>query len=129
MNAPATGARVLVLEDEAIIALDIEGILTDAGLAVLATLASCANALEWLDGNDADVALLDMHLLDGSCEPVARRLAEKGIPFVVFSGDSETDETLDPIFRTGIWLEKPAPADRIVAAVRAALVDGVKRVE
>lgn len=128
MEAPQ-GARVLVLEDEAIIAIDVENILTDAGLSVAGTLGSCADALKWLDANDAEVALLDMHLLDGSCEPVARRLAEKGIPFVVFSGDSETDETLDHIFRTGIWLEKPAPADRIVAAVRAALVDGVKRVE
>lgn len=129
MNAPNKGARVLVLEDEAIIALDVEGILTDAGFEVAATLATCADALEWLDQNVAHIALLDMHLLDGSCEPVARRLADKAIPFVVFSGGSETDETMDPIFRTGIWLEKPAPADRIVAAVRAALVDGVKRVE
>jgi DNA-binding response OmpR family regulator len=79
MKAPQ-GARVLVLEDEAIIAIDVENILTDAGLAVAATLGSCADALKWLDANDAEVALLDMHLLDGSCEPVARRLAEKGIP-------------------------------------------------
>jgi DNA-binding response OmpR family regulator len=96
---------------------------------VAATLGSCADALNWLDTNEAEVARLDMHLLDGSCEPVARRVAEKGIPFVVFSGDSETDETLDPILRTGIWLEKLAPADRIVAAVRAALVDRVQSVE
>lgn len=89
MEAPQ-GARVLVLEDEAIIAIDVENILTDAGLSVAGTLGSCADALKWLDANDAEVALLDMHLLDGSCEPVARRLAEKGIPFVVFSGDSET---------------------------------------
>jgi DNA-binding NtrC family response regulator len=115
---------VLVLEDEVIIALDIEGILTDAGLAVPATLPSCADALEWLDGNDADVALLDMHVLDGSCERVALTLVERCIPFVVFSGGTETDENLDPVFAKGSWLEKPASADRIVAAVRAALADG-----
>lgn len=84
MEAPQ-GARVVVLEDEAIIAIDVENILTDAGLSVAGTLGSCADALRWLDANDAEVALLDMHLFDGSCEPVSRRLAEKGIPFVVFS--------------------------------------------
>lgn len=98
------------------IAIDVENILTDAGLSVAGD-----------DANDAEVALLDIHLLDSSCEPVARRL-EKGIRFVVFSGESKSDESLDPIFRTGMWLVKPAPADRMVAAVRAALVDGVKRV-
>jgi DNA-binding response OmpR family regulator len=77
--------------------------------------------MRWLEANDADVALLDVHLLDGSCAPVARRLTEKGIPFVVFSGSSPNEEALDPAFAAGAWLEKPASADRIVAAVRGAL--------
>jgi DNA-binding response OmpR family regulator len=121
MDAPLKGARVLVLEDEAIIAMDIEGILTDAGFKVAATLATGADALEWLGRNVADIALLDMHLLDGSCEPVARRLADMAIPFVVFSGGSATDETVDPIFARGHWLEKPAPSSRIVEVIFAAL--------
>jgi len=117
MNAPAQGTRVLVLEDEAIIAMDVEGTLMDAGMVVAATLARCSDALEWLETNQADIALLDMHLLDGSCEPVARRLAEMAIPFVVFSGGDENDETLDPVFAQGSFLAKPAPADMIVAAI------------
>ncbi|WP_082767141.1 response regulator [Bosea sp. PAMC 26642] len=121
MSTPTGGKSVLVLEDETIIAMDLEGILTDAGLVVKATLATCAAALEWLGTYHADVALLDMHLLDGSCEPVAKRLVELGIPFVIFSGGSDTDETLDPIFANGIWLEKPAPGQRIVTAVSEAL--------
>ncbi len=68
--------RVLVLEDEAIIALDIEGILTDAGLDVAATLSSCAGAVEWLTANRPDVAILDIDLQDGSCEHVAQRLLD-----------------------------------------------------
>jgi len=59
MEAPQ-GARVLVLEDEAIIAFDVENIRTDAGLSVAGTFGSCADALKWLDANDAEVALLDM---------------------------------------------------------------------
>lgn len=121
METTVSRPRVLVLEDEAIIAVDIEGILTDAGLAVAGTIPTCAEALEWLAINTADVALLDLHLLDGSCEPVARRLVDQRIPFVVFSGGDEGDATLDPIFASGAWLDKPAPPDRIVAAVRGAL--------
>lgn len=121
MEAPIKGIRVLVLEDEAIIALDVEGILTDAGFEVSATLATCADALEWLNHDVADVALLDMHLLDGTCEPVARRLADMAIPFIVFSGGSATDETIDPIFAQGHWLEKPAPSNRIVEVILTAL--------
>lgn len=118
MNAPAQATRVLVLEDEAIIAMDVEGTLMDAGMVVAATLARCSDALEWLEDNKADIALLDMHLLDGSCEPVARRLAEIAIPFVVFSGGDENAENIDPAFAHGTFLSKPAPADRIVTAVR-----------
>jgi DNA-binding response OmpR family regulator len=121
MDASANEPRVLVLEDEAIIALDLENILSDAGMTVAGTLRSCADAQTWLETNAADVALLDMHLLDGSCEPVAKLLVEKGIPIVVFSGGSEGDETLDPVFAAGTWLEKPALGEKIVAAVRAAL--------
>lgn len=121
MNTPATWTRVLVLEDEAIIAMDVEGTLIDAGMIVSATLARCSDALEWLETNQADIALLDMHLLDGSCAPVARRLAEMAIPFVVFSGGAENDENMDPVLSKGSFLAKPSPADRIVTAIVDAL--------
>ena len=67
MTARVQCTRVLVLEDEPIIALDIEGILCDAGLEVAATLSTCAAAMEWLKANTVDVALLDIDLPDGSC--------------------------------------------------------------
>ena len=121
MQSPADRPQVLVVEDEAIIAMDLEGILTDAGLAVPATLPSCAAALEWLDVHLPDVALVDMHLLDGSCEPVAKRLVERGIPFVVFSASTEREQPSDPVFQSAAWLEKPAPRERIVAAIMAAV--------
>ncbi len=104
------------------IAIDVEGILTDAGCDVMATLPTCAGALDWLVANRADVALIDLDLLDGPSDLVARRLNDLGIPFVVFSGSSQKNETIDSVFLTGGWLEKPSPADRIVAAVRQAVL-------
>lgn len=82
---------------------------------------SCAQAMRWLEANDADVTLLNVHLLDGSCAPVARLLTEKGFPFGVFSGSSPNEEAMDPAFAAGAWLEKPVSADRIVATLRGAL--------
>ncbi|MDP3320668.1 MAG: response regulator [Bosea sp. (in: a-proteobacteria)] len=114
--------KVLVLEDEPIIALDIEGILTDAGLDVTATLASCAGALEWLKANRPDVAILDIDLQDGSCELVAQRLLDLGVPLVIFSGSDPTESTIDPVFLKGAWRGKPAPSEKIVEAVRAQLL-------
>ncbi|KPF65698.1 hypothetical protein IP69_17305 [Bosea sp. AAP35] len=122
MDGPTGGPRVLILEDEAIIAMDVEGILTDAGFDVMATVASCAAAMDWLVADRVDVALLDLDLLDGSSDLVARRLNDLGIPFVVFSGSSQKNETIHPVFLTGGWLEKPSPAERIVAAVRQAVL-------
>ena len=116
--------KVLILEDEPIIALDVDGILTDAGFEVAGILSTCAAAMEWLEANRADVALIDIDLHDGSCEHVAQRLHELGIPFVVFSGSEPTEGTIDAVFLKGGWLEKPAPGSRIVSSVKTALDAG-----
>ncbi|KRE00641.1 hypothetical protein ASE63_26310 [Bosea sp. Root381] len=118
MQAP-TGTRILVLEDEAIIALDLEGILSDAGFEIAANIPTCAAALEWLEANNADGAILDLTLLDGPCDEVARRLVAANIPFLVFSGSSPESGVVDPALLMGSWLGKPAPSRRIVAAVLA----------
>ena len=121
MISRGSAPQVLVLEDEPIIALNIEGILRDEGFDIAASLATCASAIEWLMTHYADVALLDVDLQDGSCELVAQRLLDLGIPFVVFSGSNPGEETIDPVFLKGAWLAKPAASPRIVEAVRAQL--------
>jgi DNA-binding response OmpR family regulator len=110
--------RVLVLEDEPIVAMDIEATLSDAGFTVPPVIPSIADALKWLDANVPDVVILDIHLQDGSCADVVRRLVEKEVPFVVFTGSGPDEENVDPVFKTGLWIEKPAPAEQIVAVVR-----------
>src|SRR3954453_18820244 len=72
---PLEGRRVLVVEDEYIVALDLEGMLLGLGCEVLGPVASIAQAQ----------ALLDLNLLDGLALPVAERLAGMGVPFVVCS--------------------------------------------
>jgi len=116
--------RVLILEDEPIIALDVEAILVDDGFKVAAILSTCAGALDWLKANRADVALIDIDLRDGTCEQVAQCLYDLGIPFVVFSGSEPSEDTTDPVFLKGGWLEKPARGPRIVASLSDALPSG-----
>ena len=122
MQAPTPGTRVLVLEDEAIIALDLEGTLLDAGFEIAGNIPTCAAALKWLQAHSADVAILDVNLLDGSCNEVAQCLVAAGIPFLVFSGSVPDSDVLDPALLMGGWLGKPAPSENIVAAVIAQLV-------
>jgi DNA-binding response OmpR family regulator len=110
--------RVLVLEDEPIVAMDIEATLSDAGFTVPAVIPSVADALKWLDDNAPDVVVLDIHLQDGVCVNVVRRLVEKAVPFVVFTGSNPDQGDVDPVFRAGLWIEKPAPAERIVAVIQ-----------
>ncbi|MER9355619.1 response regulator [Mesorhizobium sp. M0514] len=110
---------VVVLEDEALIALDVEQSLCDAGFNVLAVLSSCSEALEWLQSNSPDVAVLDVELNDGNCEAVARLLHERNIPFVVHSGSAFDGSYYDPIFQNGTWVSKPAGDGDVTNAVAA----------
>jgi CheY-like chemotaxis protein len=109
---------VLVVEDEPLIALDIEEMLTSAGCTVAAILDTCEAAEVWLASNSPDVAILDIQLKDGTCESVARTLHERSIPFVVHSGSEQSDDVLHPIFREGSWVAKPASQDELAEALR-----------
>ncbi|MER9493982.1 response regulator [Mesorhizobium sp. M0320] len=110
---------VVVLEDEPLIALDVEDTLCDAGFNVLAVLPSCSQALEWLQSNSPDVAVLDIELNDGSCEDIARLLYERDIPFVVHSGSVFDPRYYAPIFQKGTWVSKPAADGDVTNAVAA----------
>ncbi|MER9205220.1 response regulator [Mesorhizobium sp. M0771] len=114
-----SAVSVVVLEDEALIALDVEQSLCDAGFNVLAVLSSCSEALEWLQSNSPDVAVLDIELNDGKCETVARVLHERNIPFVVHSGSEFDPSYCDPIFQKGAWVSKPAGEGDVSNAVAA----------
>lgn len=77
---------VLVVENEFLIALDLEQLLERHGWRVLGPAASVAEALRLLDGEVPDVALLDITLKDGeTVVPVAEALRARAVPFVLAS--------------------------------------------
>ena len=77
------GARVLVAEAEAVIALDLEATLRRFGCAVLGPVASVADALALLGRERPDAALLELDLRDGHAAPLAEALARLGVPFAL----------------------------------------------
>ena len=80
------GRLVLVVEDEFLIAWDLELLLARHGWRVLGPAASVAQALRLLDEGEApDVALLDVDLRGEPVAPVAAELRARGVPFVLAS--------------------------------------------
>jgi DNA-binding response OmpR family regulator len=110
------GIRVLVVEDEPIIGLDIRQQLDNAGFEVLGPATSVADALLLIAEPGCDAAILNVNLGNETSEPVARKLHASGKPFVVLSGCSMDD--LPPSFNGSTFLTKPAPIAELVAAVR-----------
>jgi DNA-binding response OmpR family regulator len=107
---------VLLLEDEALIAVALQTDLEQAGYAVAGPFMTCASALEWLADHRPDVAILDTVLKDGPCKEVALALTRQGVPFLVYSGHAEDRNTLSEL-TSAIWVEKPATTETILQAV------------
>ena len=118
------GRRVLVIEDEYLIALEVQRILEEAGAREVVLVARAAEALTALGAAEPfDMAVLDVRLGDESGEPVARTLEERGIPFVIVTGLASEGPVLEGFGHIPV-LEKPYDAgtlvQTLVEAVRAA---------
>lgn len=83
-----TGKRVLIVEDEWLLADHLESIVTRAGATVVGPVASVAEALDLLAGPAVpDMATLNVKLDNDLSYPVADRLADLGIPYLFISAN------------------------------------------
>jgi len=80
------GKRILVVEDDLILAVDYHFQLKDVGATAAGFTATNAAALHYLDTHEVDAAIVDFQLCDGTGEPIIDGLKARGIPFVVVSG-------------------------------------------
>lgn len=112
------GRRVLVVEDEFLVALDLKSLLEGFGCAVLGPVGSVAEALACLDPDPPDAALLDVQLAAGNTAGLARTLIGRGVPFVVMTGYDRAHLT-EPVLRDAPLLGKPLDE----AALRRTLLD------
>lgn len=78
--------RILIAEDEAIIAQSLSLILEDMGFQVVGPAATNVEALRLINAGGIDRALIDYRLRDGNAVAVGKALIDSGIPFVWMSG-------------------------------------------
>lgn len=105
--------RVLIVEDDPLLALDLADELLGAGLDVIGPAPTVSRALDLIRDEACDAAVIDVHLGRELSTPVAQRLQDLGIQFVVLTGYSS--EQLPPEFGSAPILSKPAPAHVLVA--------------
>lgn len=80
------GRRILVVEDEMLVAMLLEDMLAEAGHAVVGPFSHINGALEAIDRETVDLAILDVNVGGHEIYPVAERLAERHIPFAFATG-------------------------------------------
>lgn len=104
--------KLLVVEDETLIAMDLEDMLEDLGYRVIDVAGSANSAMAAVErcGADLDAVLLDANLGGESALPVAIRLKDADIPFVVTSG-YENHELLRYGFDAPLVSKPYSPAD------------------
>jgi DNA-binding NarL/FixJ family response regulator len=85
MSLGLAGRSILVVEDEALVRLDVMGRLQDAGATVLAA-SRLDNALDLAGSPHLSAGVLDFDLGNGDSTPVCWKLVDRHIPFVFYSG-------------------------------------------
>lgn len=106
--------RVLIVEDEAIIALDLESTLADAGVAEIEVTGSFEQAAQLIAAGRFDAAVLDLHLgPDVLTYDLAKALQAHGVPFMFSSGTVSVAEA----FAEVPMVMKPFSDDQIIAAL------------
>jgi CheY-like chemotaxis protein len=117
MSAPLTGRRVLVVEDESLVAMLLETILEDMGCTPVGPAANIDDGLRMAtDGERLDAALLDVNVAGRQVFPIAEALKARGVPFVFSTGYGEGG--LPDEWRGQATIQKPFTE----AAVRDALM-------
>ena len=111
--------RVLVVEDEALIAMLVESLLEERGFAIIGPASRIAPALTLAERETFDTAVLDVNLAGEPIFPVADVLARRAIPIVFLTGYGRLG--VPDRYRDYAVVEKPIDADKLLAAVDAAL--------
>ena len=110
------GCRILVVEDEYMLATDLEMELLDAGAIVLGPFGTIETATEFIGtGQEIDGAILDVNLRGQMVFPVADLLFERSVPFVLTTGYDAS--VIPPRFEHCARCEKPVSMARVAQAI------------
>jgi PAS domain S-box-containing protein len=109
------GTRMIIIEDEALVLMELESSLTDAGCQVVGTAGTLEEAKVLCADVESDAALLDANLAGHCVDELAAILTRRNIPFAFVTGYGR--ESLPPTFRDGIVLKKPYGQADLIAVV------------
>jgi len=111
----------LVIEDQYLIALDLEGHLQGLGFGAVRLTGSAVEAMAVAQAEPVAVALLDLGLTEpGESEALARWLTGRGIPFVIVTGFADTFDHGHPLHGVPV-VRKPFGIGQLEAAIAAVL--------
>lgn len=118
MPADTGFLRFMILDDEAIIALDLANMLQDLGHSVVSMATRVAGGMEFARYGSLDMAILDINVHGVASFPLATILQDRGIPVIFASGYGETG--LIDGFRDALVLTKPYGMDHLSQVVAKA---------
>ena len=113
--------RVLVVEDEFLIALDIERIIESAGARDFVVVNRCSDALKAIAAAPFDLAVLDFKLDKENVLPVAEELIAVGTPFIFLTGASSESMMAQKQFENIPGAAKPFDSATLLAALSKAI--------
>lgn len=118
-NEEAEGAyQVLVVEDEFLIADELRRVLISGGFRVMGPVSCNEDALDLIDQDKPDFAVLDVYLGAETVTPVALELQRLKVPFVLASASSPHELASSPVLADAINLGKPTGSGQLIATVR-----------
>lgn len=118
--------NVLIIEDEALLAMELESLIEEAGHQVVGWAMSSGEAKAMVDTEQADIAFVDIHLSDGPTGvDVAEYIRQSGRPMVVFMTANPKRIPENFVGAVGV-ISKPYTMNRLMSALRY-LHEGVRR--
>ncbi len=111
--------RVLIVEDDPIIGLDLRDTVAAAGAVVLGPAHDVKSALALLETSTVDVAVLDHVIVGGDSRPIADLLIQRGVPFLFHT--SHRDD-LPARYPTVTIVDKPSHPDELVRSLKTLVV-------
>jgi CheY-like chemotaxis protein len=108
---PLTGLSILVVEDEPLIAIEMQSLFEDAGAEVRSA-RTLIQATGLMEEGPLSAAVLDYGIGAGDVSLLCRHLADRGVPFMFYSGYEQLQDHPD-----AIMVRKPASADTLLAAI------------
>jgi two-component SAPR family response regulator len=121
--SPLDGKRVLVVEDEALIAAMVEDMLVELGATVVGPASSIDQALVLVHSDDIDAAVLDVNIRSERVDPIAEILRVRNVPIVFATGYGSSTRGMN----YSPAIEKPYTLEKLANALKTALLTAASR--